>query len=133
MITLAGCIILNEQGELLLLHRNTAKRTQWETPGGKIEDGEEPAETAIREIAEETSLEIDIVRELGRKEFQQGDVSMLYIWFLATIIHGTPTITEPDTFDDIRYFSWEELERTEGLSANTQNLLAAYLAKEISL
>lgn len=45
-ITLAGCVILDEKGGLLLMHRNTPKRVQWELPGGKVEAGEEPEQTA---------------------------------------------------------------------------------------
>jgi len=39
-IHLADCIIQDKDGKILLLHRNTPKRTQWEIPGGKIKEGE---------------------------------------------------------------------------------------------
>ncbi|MDP6445605.1 MAG: NUDIX domain-containing protein [Pirellulaceae bacterium] len=35
-----------------------------EFPGGKIEDGETPAEAAARECREESGLQVDVVREL---------------------------------------------------------------------
>lgn len=133
MVKLAGCVILNDEDKLLLLHRNTLKRVQWETPGGKIEEGEEPRDAASREVAEETGLQVEIIRELGRKEFVQGDTPMLYIWFLATFQEGAPQITEPDIYDDIQFFSWAELEKMTDLSANTQNLVAAYQANDIGL
>jgi len=41
-LQLAGCVIENNEGKILLLHRNTPERQQWETPGGKIEPNEEP-------------------------------------------------------------------------------------------
>ena len=34
-------------------------------PGGRVEPGETIAETAVRELAEETGLEIKVERELG--------------------------------------------------------------------
>ena len=45
-IALAGCVIKDDQDRILLIHRNTPKRTQWEIPGGKIEEGEVAEATA---------------------------------------------------------------------------------------
>ena len=43
-------------------------------PGGRVEPGETIAETAVRELAEETGLEIRVVRELGVLEQQSWRV-----------------------------------------------------------
>lgn len=59
-IALAGCIIKDTKKRILLIHRNTAKRTHWEIPGGKIEKGETAAAAASREIQEELGVEVNI-------------------------------------------------------------------------
>ncbi|MBI4033149.1 MAG: NUDIX hydrolase [Candidatus Blackburnbacteria bacterium] len=133
-IILAGCVIPNDKGEVLLIHRNTAKRVQWETPGGKIEEGEDPRKTAEREAEEEIGVDIEIIKELGRKEFEEDTYVMDYIWYLTSVKSGEPQIIEKDKYDDLRYFPWEELrEMREELSPNAKNLVDAYFAQEIIL
>ena len=45
----------------------------WVLPKGNIDSGEAPAETAVREVREETGLEARIVEKLG-------DVKYVYTW-----------------------------------------------------
>lgn len=109
-IQLAGAIITNPDGAILLLHRNTPKRTQWEIPGGKIEPGESAEHAAIRELREELNIDIHLIRELGAKEFTEDQSSLHYTWFLAQVTSDTPSIGEPQTFDQLRYFTRADLE-----------------------
>src|SRR5688572_13711719 len=101
MLYLAGCIIQDRQGRILLLHRNTPKRVQWEIPGGKVDEGEDPAVAATREIKEELSVDVAIVRPLGDRHFVEDDFTMHYTWFSALITAGTPKVAEPVTFDSL--------------------------------
>lgn len=127
---LAGCVILNEEGKLLLIHRNTRKRVQWEIPGGKMEEKEKPQTTAKREAKEELNVEVEIVKKLGRHEFSEDDFIGDYTWYLALIKSGTLKLMEYK-FDDMRYFSWEELNiMYDQLSANTKNLVKACFEKK---
>lgn len=130
-IQLAGCVLENSEGKILLLHRNTPKRIQWETPGGKIEEGEDPIKTAQREVLEELNITVEIVNKLGEHEFFEGGYFMDYVWYKAVIRSGMPQIME-DKFDEIKYFSWKELKEMENkLSANTKNLVNAYFQKQL--
>lgn len=131
-IRLAGCVLLDEEGRILLMHRSTPTHVQWEIPGGKIEEGEDPVETAKREIQEELGVDVSIVKKLGEQSFDQDGYTMDYVWFLATAAHGTPTLKEAK-FDALQYFDWEELRNKSDLSANTKNLVAAYFNSHLSL
>jgi 8-oxo-dGTP pyrophosphatase MutT (NUDIX family) len=134
MLKLAGAVILNPAGEVLLLHRNTSKRVQWEIPGGKIDPGESETDTTIREIREELTCGIEIIKPLGAKEFTDGGFTMHYTWFLARVIEGVPAVGEPDTFDGLRYFSQADLQANrDELSGNTRNFLDAWTSAEFTL
>lgn len=124
-IALAGCVLLDPQGRVLLLHRATPSLTQWELPGGKVEVGETPATAAVREISEELGVDVTITKDLGSQNFEHKSDILHYTWFLATITSGEPTPTEAK-FDDVRYFDWADLPARTDLSANILNLIAAY-------
>ena len=55
-----GCIIFNEKGEILLLHQNAG---HWGLPKGHVEQGETEEQTAIREVKEETNIDVVINTE----------------------------------------------------------------------
>ena len=133
-LRLAGCIIVNDNSGILLLHRNTPKRIRWEIPGGKIEVGESEIETVAREIKEELVVDVEIVRLLGSRDFTEDGYTMSYHWFLGLISVGSPVVGEPETFDDLRYFSRGELiANVPALSSNTRNFLDAWKAGDFSL
>ncbi len=56
------CYVFDEQDRLLLLHRaNEPNKGLYSPPGGKLhmDDGESPAECALREMREELLLDLD--------------------------------------------------------------------------
>lgn len=129
----AGCVILDREGKILLIHRNTPERVQWELAGGMVEPGEDPETAARRELEEELGVMVIIIRELGGADFSQEKGAMHYRWFLAEVFDGVPVLMEEE-YDDLRYFAWEELPAMKDeISANLVNLLAAYQKGEIVL
>lgn len=123
---LAGCVIVNEQGELLLIHRRFQDLAQWELPGGKVENGEKHEEAAIRELLEEIGVDVQIIERIGNARFTLNDIDWNYTWFRAEILDDlTPTIKEPDLFDKIQYWPIESLRTRNDISLNVVNLLKA--------
>ena len=54
-------LVSNDDGRILILRRskdNDILPEHWDFPGGTLEDGEDPAQGAIRETKEETGLDI---------------------------------------------------------------------------
>ncbi len=77
----AAAIIVNEEGQILLQSR--ADRAKWVVPGGCQELGERFEDTVIREVKEETNLDVteDNLELIGivsgnsrRNEYPNGDV-----------------------------------------------------------
>jgi len=60
----AACTLFDANGRVLLV-RHTYGRLNWELPGGGSDPGESPDETAIREVREETGLDVEIERLTG--------------------------------------------------------------------
>lgn len=52
-VNAAGGLVINKENEFLLIHRNG----KWELPKGKQEHGEDLADTAVREVMEETGID----------------------------------------------------------------------------
>ena len=121
-IELAGCVITDDYNRILLLHRNNGTDSQWELPGGKVEDEEAPEHTATREIYEELGVEVKLTKSLGKGEFETNTKEYEYNWFLAVIEQGQPTIMETETFDELDYFDVEDI-MSLSLSANMVVLL----------
>ena len=61
-LTMRG-VIKNNINEILIVKRHPKSKTdpeKWELPGGKVDEGEDFAKALIREIKEETSLDVKI-------------------------------------------------------------------------
>jgi 8-oxo-dGTP diphosphatase len=61
-VLVAACALIDVDGRVLLAERPAGKPMAglWEFPGGKVEPGERPEETLIRELKEELGI---VVRE----------------------------------------------------------------------
>jgi 8-oxo-dGTP diphosphatase len=130
-IELAGCVILDDYNRILLMHRNTEQQSQWELPGGKVEQGETAEAAAVREIKEELGVEVGLVKSLGHGEFETGEKKYRYTWFQAVVVSGQPELQEMETFDDLEYFDIEDL-LSLALSQNMQVLLEKLFSGEVS-
>lgn len=83
----------------------------WSVPGGHLEFNESPVETAIREVREETGLEIGNVTFAAMTNDVFADESKHYvtIWMKSDWVSGEATITEPDKFIEQRWVDFDSL------------------------
>ena len=119
--TSAGGFVLAQDGTLrvALIGRETRSgRIDWVVPKGHPEGQENHEQAAIREIAEETGLEVEIIERLGdiKYEFSAGNklISKTVHHFLMRQIGGFLTVENDPQQEavDVQWFAIETLQET---------------------
>jgi ADP-ribose pyrophosphatase len=102
-----------DDGRVVLVRqwRHAAGRPLWELPAGTREPGEEPAQTARRELTEETGYSAGSWRELGHGPVSPGYSSEEIWFFSATDLTAGTSTPDPDERFDVEPFGRAELAR----------------------
>ncbi len=67
LVACVGAVVHDPQGRLLLVQRAHEPGTgRWSLPGGRVEPGETEQDAVVREVAEETGLQVRATRLIGR-------------------------------------------------------------------
>ena len=108
-------ILFNEKGHVLLQKR--ADVGFWELPGGKVDPGETVEQGAVREVLEETNLQVEVVRFVGVYSdpalnciMRYPDGSLVHyvtLLFECRRLSGELRISDEST--DIGYFPTDDL------------------------
>ncbi len=125
-------VILNDEKQVLMLRHHQDDKDIWLVPGGAIEPDENSAEAAVREVKEETGLDVAIegliwhVEEVSEKRGQR-----FVNFFLARITGGELNLGEdPERIEEgqvmceIRFVSKDEMQ-------NLSVLYPEYLKDEL--
>lgn len=90
------CAVIQKNGMVLCALRSQYMKMplKWEFPGGKVEKGESPEESLIREIHEELGISIQVLRPFTTVSHAYPDFSIQLIPFSCTIREGLPQARE---------------------------------------
>ncbi len=107
----ADVIVLNDAGHVLLIERGwDPYEGAWALPGGHRDEGESSRQAAVRELAEETGLDLeaDALRFVGTWDAPGRDPRGPYSTdaYVATV----PAGTRPTAGDDARRAAWFRLD-----------------------
>lgn len=103
-------VILKDNKILLLQHYKNGKK-YWLLPGGGLQYGETIENCAIRELKEETNLDIKLNKLLLISESIPPDKHrhIVNLYFQAIIISGKLKLGAEKPLNDIRFFELSEL------------------------
>ena len=122
-----GCIIINDKKEVLLVHHN---KGHWDFPKGHVEDGETEIQTAIREVKEETNIDVEVDEayrytvEYSPKE----DVIKEVVFFLAKNINYNKN-AQVEEVSEVKWFKLEEA--LEKITYDTSKQLLQQVKKDL--
>ncbi|MEG2458074.1 MAG: (deoxy)nucleoside triphosphate pyrophosphohydrolase, partial [Bacilli bacterium] len=93
--------ILKKDNKILIARKKEGKSLAgyWEFPGGKIEDGETPQESLIRELMEEMNINIKVNEYVGESIYDYGNIVISLKGYLAEILDGEITLTDHDKYE----------------------------------
>ena len=80
----------------------------WTPPSGGVEDGELPADTIVREMAEELGVVVRPVRSLWQCPTEDGSYEL--DWWLTEIVSGEPRAADEEVAE-VRWVSADEIHR----------------------
>lgn len=107
-----GAVVLHHDHVLLVRRSTPPEAGRWSFPGGRVEPGERMADAAVREVREETGLDVEIDRPLDWVERIGPDHHFVIVDFAATV----PERQEPTPGDDAADARWVNLEEISSLA-----------------
>ena len=113
-IIAAGAVVSRKGPQVLLIHR--PKYDDWSFPKGKLDPGEHLLTCAVREVAEETGLDIRLGPPLAHLDYSVGNGTLRHkrVHYWAGRVEGDPDVSgyEPNAeVDDVRWVDLDKARR----------------------
>ncbi|MBP3205179.1 MAG: NUDIX hydrolase, partial [Lachnospiraceae bacterium] len=110
-VSCGGVVIF--RGKILLLYKNYKNKYDgWVLPKGTVEPGETHEQTALREVKEETDVEAEIVKYIGKSQYSfvvpEDTVEKEVHWYLMTSDSYYSKPQREEFFVDSGYYKYHE-------------------------
>lgn len=137
----AGVVLIRDGKILLMFRHHWSQHNGHEyyiLPGGTIEPGENPEEAVVRELKEETGLDITIQSKLFEHEVPPGTSKYGRQHYFLASAEGEPVLggeesaaNHPDDYYELRWVPINDLPATEIFHPDTKKLLLEALVDKI--
>lgn len=114
-VVAAGAVVLRRTngGEVLLVHR--PKYDDWAWPKGKQDPGEHVTATAVREVLEETGVEIRLGRPLPRQLYVVSGGRAKHVHYWTGWVMGDADVSGYAANDEIDQLTWVGFDKARQL------------------
>jgi len=106
--------ILDNQDRVLMMwrYRFVPQQWGWELPGGIVDEGEDPADTALREVVEETGWQPKGLEHVVTYQPMVGMVDSPHEIFVG---HGAEQVGSPTDLEEAGHIEWVPMGDVPGL------------------
>ncbi|MFC3209845.1 NUDIX hydrolase [Planomicrobium okeanokoites] len=136
MLKYTLCLIRNGNQFLLLNRLKKPQMGTWNGVGGKIENGETPFESVIRETFEETGILLKELTYAGNVIFKSNEGREGMYLFTADLPEGSRLVTPAGTAEGIldwKQVDWILHKDNRGVASNLRAYLPAVLEGRLGL
>lgn len=110
--------------EVAVVHR--PRYDDWSLPKGKLDDGEDWAAAALREVEEECGLRCALEDELPATHYEVGGNPKSVRWWRMRVLEDLGPGATDDEVDELRWVTREEAEQLLNYPADRATLSAAW-------
>lgn len=111
---LTSAVLVEQDGKYLLCRRNKAAGFgKWIIPGGGVDFGETIQQAAVREIKEETGLDVELLKFIGAKEviYTPHEYHSIIFFHTGKVTGGN--LSPSDDASEAGFFTLDEIKKLD--------------------